>query len=230
MEIRNVEEIYIHYFADKSSGVTDGGGVHSKPMVFSLTQIKPENFCQEEEHFLNHQKCDELKGMQDFCQNEKTEAYLASSAASSVSISRNEVDLMGKPIDNSRVPSNGADGKGGKNKKRCEKAEATATLDIKRMMGNESKETEDRKKGKEKVKRKERVAEEKVKEKSKVGSEELMLNMESLLDLPKRRKDATTQVERGLVRRLLGKTPNVSCFQKRQKRDFYYTIFLLRRF
>ena len=76
MEIRNAEEIYIHYFADKvRGGVTDASGVQEecKPMVFSLTEIKSENFCQEGEHFVS-EKCDQLKGMQDFCQNGKTGA------------------------------------------------------------------------------------------------------------------------------------------------------------
>ena len=205
VEIRNVEEIYIHYFADKvrGVGVTDVSG-ECKPMVFSLTQIGAEHFCQEGEHFVS-EKCDrQLKGMQDFCQNEKTGAvHLASSETSSGSGSRTEVDLMGKPIGDSRVPSHGAfkdaDGRGGgKNK-----TNATAALDIERMKENELKKKEDGKKGKE------RVREVKVTGKGRVGSEELRLHLESFLDLPKRRKDATTQVEKGLMRRLLGKKPKI---------------------
>ena len=114
VEIRNIEEIYIHYFADKVR-VTDAKGVEQgecKPMVFSLTQIESENFCQD---FVS-EKCDRLKGMQDFCQNEKTRDHSNSSG----SLSRNEMDLMGKPIYNSRVSSHGvfkdADG-------RCQKME-----------------------------------------------------------------------------------------------------------
>ena len=209
MEIRNVEEIYIHYFADKSSGVTDGGGVHSKPMVFSLTQIKPENFCQEEEHFLN-QKCDQLKGMQDFCQNEKTGAHLASFATSPRSISESDLDLMGKPIDNSRVSSHGvgkgADGRVGENKNRCEQNNATGAVEFNELMeGEKLKNSENAKKQKERVKKKERLTEAKLIEKGRVGSEELTLHLESFLEVPKRRKDATTQVERGLIKRLLGR-------------------------
>ena len=43
VEIRNAEEIYIHYFADKCREVTDVKGeswLESKSMVFSLTQIE----------------------------------------------------------------------------------------------------------------------------------------------------------------------------------------------
>ena len=202
VEIRNIEEIYIHYFADKVR-VTDAKGVEQgecKPMVFSLTQIESENFCQD---FVS-EKCDRLKGMQDFCQNEKTRDHSNSSG----SISRNEVDLMGKPIYNSRIPSHGlfkdADGSGGG--KRCEQTHVTDVLDIESMKGNKLKKTEGEK---EKVKKKERVTEEKVREKGKFGSEELGLNSESFFDpVPKRRKDATTQVEKRSMRRLLGKKPN----------------------
>ena len=184
VEIRNVEEIYIHYFADKSSGVTDGGGVHSKPMVFSLTQIKPENFCQEEEHFLNHQKCDQLKGMQDFCQNEKTGAV-----------------------------------KTGGNKKRCEQNDTIAAVEFdERREGKKLKMVENLERQKVKVKKKERLTEAKYTEKGTVGSEELTLDLESFLDLPKRRKDATTQAqERGRIKRLLGRNHLLSKQQRQNQ-------------
>ena len=220
MEIRNVEEIYIHYFADKSSGVTDGGGVHSKPMVFSLTQIKPENFCQEEEHFLNHQKCDELKGMQDFCQNEKTGADLTSFATSpSRSISESDMGLMGESIDNSTVSSQGvgkgADGnRGGGNKDNT-----TAAVEFdERREGKKLKMVENWERQKAKVKKKERFTESKYTEKGTVGSEQLTLDLESFLDLPKRRKDATTQAqERGRIKRLLGRNHLLSKQQRQNQ-------------
>ena len=200
MEIRNAEEIYIHYFADKCRGVTDGAGVQEecKPMVFSLTQIEvAEHFCQEEEHFVSGQKCDQ--------QNEKLSRKIGAHLASSPTSLGSDVNLLGKPIDNSRLPSQVVfKGVNGGNENRREQNNATAALDLERMEGNESEKTEVGKKRKEKVRKKERMKEDKVAEKSKVESGEL----ESFLEeVPKRRKDATTQVEKGLMRRLLGRKP-----------------------
>ena len=126
VEIRNAEEIYIHYFADKCREVTDVKGeswLESKSMVFSLTQIENpltqsgagenfksqielENSCQGEEHFVNPgQKCDQRR---DFCQKKtKTGARLDSFATSLRSTSRSDEKLMGEHIDNSTAPSQG---------------------------------------------------------------------------------------------------------------------------
>ena len=133
VEIRNAEEIYIHYFADKCREVTDVKGeswLESKSMVFSLTQIENsltqienpltqsgagenfksqmelENCCQGEEHFVNPgQKCDQRR---DFCQKKtKTGARLDSFATSLRSTSRSDEKLMGERIDNSTAPSQG---------------------------------------------------------------------------------------------------------------------------
>ena len=128
VEIRNVEEIYIHYFVDKCRDMTDARGVQveeCRPCVFSLTQIEAGNSCQEKEQFVRSQKCDrdQLKGLQDFPQNGKTGfAHSARVATSPKSISGSDTDLMEKTIDNSRAhgecKSKSADGGG--NKIECE--------------------------------------------------------------------------------------------------------------
>ena len=209
VEIRNAEEIYIHYFADKCREVTDVKGeswLESKSMVFSLTQIENsltqienpltqsgagenfksqmelENCCQGEEHFVNlGQKCDQ---QQNFCQKRKTGARLDSFATSLRSTSRSDEKLMGERIDNSTAPSQGVS-----------------------AMAAEERETKlDATKSSKKVKvgQKEHVKVKKDKDKSLVKFEELLLQLESFPVCPKTNKDVGTQVQRGLVRRILG--------------------------
>ena len=218
VEIRNAEEIYIHYFADKCREVTDVKGeswLESKSMVFSLTQIENpltqiensltqienpltqsgagenfksqmelENCCQGEEHFVNPgQKCDQ---QQDFCQKKKTGARLDSFATSLRSTSGSDEKLMGERIDNSTAPSQGVVAMA---------AEGRETkLDA----------TKSSQKVKVKVGQKEHVRVKKDKDKSLVKFEELLLQLESFPVCPKTNKDVGTQVQKGLVRRILG--------------------------
>ena len=204
VEIRNAEEIYIHYFADKCREVTDVKGeswLESKSMVFSLTQIENplaqsgagenfksqmelENCCQGEEHFVNPgQKCDQ---QQDFCQKKKTGARFDSFATSLKSTSRSDEKLMGERIDNSTALSHGVSAM-------CAEERETK-LDA----------TESSKKVKVKVGPKEHVRVKKDKDKSLVNFEELLLQLESFPVCPKTNKDVGTQVQKGLLRRILG--------------------------
>ena len=219
MEIRNVEEIYIHYFVDKCRDMTDARGVQvdeCKPCVFSLTQIEAANSCQEKEQFVRGQKCDQLKGLQDFPQNGKTGfAHTARVAKSSRSISGSDMELMEKTIDNPKAPSHGEckSADGGGNKIKCEqKDNGTGPVGIDdQKIGNLLKKVDNLKTRKEKENRKERLAASKVAEKSSVGSEDLTLELESLLDIePTRRVDATTQVKKGSIRRFLGRNNKIN--------------------
>ena len=218
MEIRNVEEIYIHYFVDKCRDMTDARGVQveeCRPCVFSLTQIEAGNSCQEKEQFVRSQKCDQLKGLQDFPQNGKT--HSARVATSPRSIPGSDMELMEKTIDNSKAPSHGEckskSADGGGNRIRCEqKDNGTGPVDIDdQKIGNLLKKVDNLKTRREKENRKERLAASKVAEKSSVGSEDLTLELESLLDIePTRRVDATTQVKKGSIRRLLGRNNKIN--------------------
>ena len=204
VEIRNAEEIYIHYFADKCREVTDVKGeswLESKSMVFSLTQIENsltqseagenfksqmelENSCQGEEHFVNPgQKCDQQR---DFCQKTKTGARLDSFATSLKSTSGSDEKLMGEHIDNSTAPSQGVSAMAAE--------ERETKLDA----------TKSSKKVKVKVGQKEHVRVKKDREKSLVKFEELLLQLESFPVCPKTNKDVGTQVQKGLLRRILG--------------------------
>ena len=206
VEIRNAEEIYIHYFADKCREVTDVKGeswLESKSMVFSLTQIENpltqsgagenfksqmelENCCQGEEHFVNPgQKCDQ---QQDFCQKKKTGARLDSFATSPRSTSGSDEKLMGERIDNSTALSHGVSTMAAE--------ERETKLDA----------TQSSKKVKVKVGQKEHVRVKKDREKSLVKFEELLLQLESFPVCPKTNKDVGTQVQKGLMRRLLGES------------------------
>ena len=219
VEIRNAEEIYIHYFADKCREVTDVKGeswLERKSMVFSLTQIENsltqiensltqienpltqseagenfksqielENSCQGEEHFVNPgQKCDQQR---DFCQKKKkTGARLDSFATSLRSTSGSDEKLMGEHIDNSTAPSQGVSAMAAE--------ERETKLDA----------TKSSKKVKVKVGQKEHVRVKKDREKSLVKFEELLLQLESFPVCPKTNKDVGTQVQKGLLRRILG--------------------------
>ena len=213
VEIRNAEEIYIHYFADKCREVTDVKGeswLESKSMVFSLTQIENsltqienpltqsgagenfksqmelENCCQGEEHFVNPgQKCDQ---QQDFCQKKKTGARLDSFATSLRSTSGSDEKLMGERIDNSTALSHGVSTMAAE--------ERETKLDA----------TKSSQKVKVKVGQKEHVRVKKDKDKSLVKFEELLLQLESFPVCPKTNKDVGTQVQKGLMRRLLGES------------------------
>ena len=213
VEIRNAEEIYIHYFADKCREVTDVKGeswLESKSMVFSLTQIENsltqienpltqseagenfksqielENSCQGEEHFVNPgQKCDQRR---DFCQKKKTGARLDSLATSLRSTSGSDEKLMGERIDNSTAPSQGVSAMAAE--------ERETKLDA----------TKSSQKVKVKVGQKEHVRVKKDKDKSLVKFEELLLQLESFPVCPKTNKDVGTQVQKGLMRRLLGES------------------------
>ena len=209
VEIRNAEEIYIHYFADKCREVTDVKGeswLESKSMVFSLTQIENsltqienpltqsgagenfksqmelENCCQGEEHFVNPgQKCDQ---QQDFCQKKKTGARLDSFATSPRSTSGSDEKLMGERIDNSTAPSQGVSAMAAEERE----TKLDATQSSKKV----------------KVGQKEHVRVKKDKDKSLVKFEELLLQLESFPVCPKTNKDVGTPVHKGLVRRILG--------------------------
>ena len=219
VEIRNVEEIYIHYFVDKCRDMRDARGVQveeCRPCVFSLTQIEAGNSCQEKEQFVRSQKCDQLKGLQDFPQNGKTNS--ARVATSPRSISGSDTDLMEKTIDNSKAPSHGEckskSADGGGNKIRCEQKDngsGPVGIDDQKIGKNLLKKVDNSKTRREKENRKERLAASKVAEKSSVGSEDLTLELESLLDIePTRRVDATTQVKKGSIRRLLGRNNKIN--------------------
>ena len=222
VEIRNVEEIYIHYFVDKCRDMTDARGVQvgeCKPCVFSLTQIEAANSCQEKEQFVRSQKCDQLKGLQDFPQNGKTGfAHTARVATSPKSISGSDMELMEKTIDNSKAPSHGEckskSADGGGNKIECEQKDngtGPVNFDNEKIGNNLLKKVDNLKTRREKENRKERLAASKVAEKSSVGSEDLTLELESLLDIePTRQVDATTQVKKGSIRRLLGRNNKIN--------------------